>query len=122
VATAIVFVVSAAFPAVAGLSKNTASFPPWWGPLDVGIAGVLGILAIALFAIARPGVNKQAEDLTYRVYRVLIHGIFAALVVCLLFGDRIVWSQCLTGFAWRTWLLLYGLPEWLTALAAPEVQ
>jgi hypothetical protein len=63
-------------------------------------------------------VNKPAEDASYRAYRVLIHGILAMLVVFFLFGDRIVWSNCLTGFAWRAWLLFYGLPAWLTVLGA----
>jgi hypothetical protein len=63
-------------------------------------------------------VNKPAEDVSYRAYRVLIHGIFVMPVVFFLFGDRIVWSNCLTGFAWRAWLLFYGLSAWLTALGA----
>jgi hypothetical protein len=48
----------------------------------------------------------------------LIHGIFAMLVVFFLFGDRIVWTNCLTGFAWRAWLLLYGLPAWFSVFTA----
>jgi hypothetical protein len=114
VLTAIVFVISSAFPAVAGLSKHTESFPRWWGVADVGIALVLGILACAVLTLAQGGVTRQAEDASYRAYRVLIHGI---LVVCMVFmfaGDRIIWVNCITGFAWRTWLLLYSLPAWLT--------
>ena len=38
------------------------------------------------------------------------------VVVFFLFGDRIIWINCLTGFAWRAWLLLYTLPAWVTAL------
>ena len=34
-ATAIVFLISSAFHVTAGLSKNTASFPAWWGILDL---------------------------------------------------------------------------------------
>jgi hypothetical protein len=40
----------------------------------------------------------------------LIHGICITLVVLFLVGDRIVWSNCMTGFARRAWLLLDGLP------------
>ena len=43
IATAIVFLLSSLFPVVAGLSKDTASFPAWWGMLDVGIAFILAI-------------------------------------------------------------------------------
>ena len=38
------------------------------------------------------------------------------LVVFFLAGDRIIWSNCLTGFAWRAWLLMYTLPAWMTAV------
>jgi hypothetical protein len=117
VATAVVFVVSSAFPVAAGLSKHTESFPKWWGPLDVAIAFILGLLATVVLTLAQGKVNKQAEDASFRAYRILTHGILAAIVVFFLFGDRIVWVNCLTGFAWRTWLLLYCLPAWFTLLS-----
>jgi hypothetical protein len=115
-ATALVFVISSLFPIVAGLSRNTESFPKWWGVLDVGIAFVLAFLALAILALAQGNVTKQAEEASYRAYRILTHGIFTMIVVFFLFGDRIIWANCLTGFAWRTWLLLYSLPAWFTAL------
>jgi hypothetical protein len=118
VAAAVVFIISALFPLVAGLSKDTASFPKWWGVADVGIAFVLAALVIAVMALAQGRVDKRTEDVSYRAYRVLIHGSFAVLVVFVLLGDRIVWAHCLPGFAWRTWLLLYCLPAWLAALRA----
>ena len=121
VATAVVFFISSAFPVAAGLSKNTASFPGWWGMLDVSIAFLLALLAIVVIALAQGRVTRQVEDASYRAYRVLLHGILAMLVVFFLFGDRIVWVNCLTGFAWRAWLLLYSLPAWLTAFRAPRV-
>jgi len=34
-------------------------------------------------------------------------------------GDRVIWSQCLTGFAWRAWLLFYALPFWFAVLQTP---
>jgi len=111
-----VFFVSLAFPVVAGLSRNTASFPKWWGRLDVGLAFVLATLTLGVVAVARGRVAKQAVDATYRAYRILNHGIFVMLIVFFLAGDRIVWANCLTGLAWRAWLLLYILPEWFTAI------
>src|SRR5262245_4117051 len=119
VAAAIVFVISSAFPVAAGLSTNTASFPVWWGILDVGIAFGLAILAFVIQALAGGRMNKQAEDASYRTYRILTHGILALLVVFFLFGERIIWINCLPGFAWRTWLLLYSLPAWFTVLGTP---
>jgi hypothetical protein len=120
VATAIVFCVSSVFPAAAGLARNTALFPSWWGPVDVGIAFLLGLLALVLLTLARSQVDRRAREAAYGAYRVLIHGVFAALVLFVLCGDRIVWAQCLTGFAWRYWLMLYCLPEWFTAVTSPS--
>jgi hypothetical protein len=102
-ATAFVFCVSSAFPAVAGFVKDTEAWPKWWGALDVGIAFLLAMLAFAVIGLAQGKVNQQAEGASYRAYRVLIHGIFVILVAFFLFGDRIVWNNCLTGFAWRSW-------------------
>ena len=88
--------------------------------MDVAIAFVLAILVLVIMALAQDKVNKQAEDASYHAYRVLTHGIFAMIVVFFVFGDRIVWINCLTGFAWRYWLLLYSLPAWFTALRPTE--
>jgi hypothetical protein len=118
IATAVVFAISLAFPIVAGLSKNTSAFPKIWGELDVGLAFVLAVMVFAVMALARNSADKRAEDSTYRAYRVWLHGIFVMLVVFFVFGDRIVWINCLTGLAWRSWLLLYALPEWIVALRA----
>jgi hypothetical protein len=111
---AVLFVISWIFPLAAGLSKDTSSFPKWWGKLDVALAAVLAILALLIFGIVRDKVSKQAEDASYHAYRILIHGILAFGVVFIFFGDRITWVNWITGFAWRTWLLLYCLPAWLT--------
>ncbi len=111
----VLFVVSSAFPVAAGLSKDTAAFPKWWGRLDVGLAFVLVILAFVIMGIAEGKVNQQVIDATYRAYRILIHGILVLLVVFFLAGERITWIYCLTGFAWRAWLLAYCLPAWFTA-------
>jgi hypothetical protein len=116
IATAAVFVLSLIFPVAAGLSHDTASFPGWWGPLDVSLAFVLAALVLVILGIAQGKVTRPTENMTYRAYRTLIHGVFAMLVVFFLFGDRIVWSNCLTGLAWRSWLLLYALPAWFTAM------
>jgi hypothetical protein len=116
IATAVVFVISSVFPVVAGLSKNTSSFPRIWGKLDVGLAFVLAVMVFAVMALARNSVDKRAEESTYRAYRVLLHGVFVVLLVFFLFGNRIVWINCLTGLAWRSWLLLYALPEWIVAI------
>ena len=121
IVAAILFFVSSIFPAVAGLSKSKALFPKWWGVLDVTLAFFLAILAFIIMALADGSVSKDAADATYRAYRVLLHGILAILVLFFLFGDRITWSNCLTGFAWRAWLLTYSLPAWFTVLGRREL-
>src|SRR5215471_10814369 len=118
VATAAIFCVSTAFPVVAGLSKNTGAFPKWWGIADVVLAFVLAAMVLALMAAAQGRINKEADEAAYRAYRVLIHGILVMGVVFFLAGDRITWINCLTGFGWRTWLLLYALPSWFTLVRA----
>jgi hypothetical protein len=100
------------FPIVAAFVKDTNSWPKWWGQLDVGLAFILVILVFLIQGLARHHVDQQVDEVTYRAYRILLHGIFLMLVIFFVAGDRIKWTQCLTGFAWRAWLLLYMLPWW----------
>ena len=116
-AVALIFVVSSAFPVVAGLSRDTSSLSPWFGRIDVGVALVLTVLAFVMVGRAEGKITAQATQSSYRADRALLHGILALVVVFFLFGDRIAWINCLTGFAWRAWLLLYCLPAWFTAMA-----
>lgn len=119
ITTAAMFFVSIAFPLVAGLSKNTGAFPKWWGIADVVLVFVLAAMVFAVMVATHGKVSRQADDATYRAYRILIHGIFALLVVFFLAGDAITWTNCLTGLGWRAWLLLYALPAWFAALRTP---
>jgi hypothetical protein len=114
-ATAALFIISLAFPAVAAFVKDTKAWPKWWGVLDVTLAFVLVVLVLVVLTTARDRVNKEVEQITYKVYRVLIWAIFLLMAVFVVAGDRIIWTQCLTGFAWRYWLLLYALPWWIGA-------
>ena len=116
IATAIVFCISLAFPTVAAFVRDRESWPKWWGVLDVSIAFFLAVLAFLVLTITRGNVNKRAEQASYHAYRQLTHGLLVMCVVYMLFGDYIILPNCLTGFAWRAWLLLYILPAWLTAL------
>jgi len=120
VAAAVAFFLSSVFPVVAGLSKNTASFPKWWGALDVGLAFVLAGLALGVMAAAQGGEDKQVIYASYHAYRILNHGIVVMLGVFFLVGDRVVWTRCLTGFAWRAWLLIYVLPAWLATIKGAD--
>ena len=122
VATAAIFCVSTVFPMVAGLSKNAGAFPKWWGIADVVLAFVLAAMVFAVMVASHGKISKQADDATYRAYGILIHGIFVILVVFFLAGERITWINCLTGFGWRAWLLLYALPSWFTIVKAPAAR
>ena len=117
ITVAIVFLISSAFPVVAGFVKDTESWPKWWGTLDVGLAFVLAVLAFVIVGFTQGKLSRQAERASYLIYRMMTHGILVMCLVFYLFSDRIIWTQCLPGFAWRTWLLLYCLPAWFTALA-----
>ena len=112
--TAVLFFISSAFPVAASLSKDTSVFPKWWGVLDVSLALILAILAFVMYGLAQGNVTKRTEEVTYHVYRNFIHVIFALLLIFFIVGDRITWINGLPGIAWRSWLLLYLLPEWLT--------
>src|SRR5207253_9485979 len=91
VATAAIFCVSTVFPVVAGLSKNTGAFPKWWGIADVVLAFVLAAMVFLVMVAAHGKISRQADDATYRAYRILTHGIFVMLVVFFLAGERITW-------------------------------
>lgn len=119
IVSAFVFLISAAFPLGAGLSSDTSRLPRWWGAADVTIAFLLALLSFAVMGLGQSQINNQVEDSTYRAYRILIHGIFALLFVFVFFGSHIVWSQCLSGIAWRSWLLLYALPAWIALYRKP---
>ena len=114
-ATAGLFFISSLFPVASGLSKHTESFPKWWGTLDVGVALLLALSVLVMQALGRARLDKRAEDASYRAYRVLIHAIFGGLVVFAVAGDQVNWSGCLSGLAWRFWLLLYCLPVWFAS-------
>jgi len=116
VAGAIAFAISTPFPTGACIVKDTTVLPRIWGVVDVAIAAIVAVLGIAVVAIAEKRVDARATDAAYRVYRVLIHGILAALVIFFTLGERITWTNCLPGFAWRAWLLLYVLPAWIVAM------
>jgi len=108
-----VFLISSIFPLAAGFVRDTSKVPKIWGQLDVAIAFVLCLLMIAVLARGNSLVTEEIERITYRAYRSLIHVIFLMLVVFFVAGDWIKWIQCLTGFAWRAWILLYALPQWI---------
>ena len=114
-AAAVLFILSWIFPLGAGLTRDTTSFPKWWGSVDVGLAFVIALLAFVIQGLVREKVDKQAETTTCRFYRIFTHALLAVGLVVMRAGSRVTWINCATGFLWRTWLLLYILPWWLVA-------
>ena len=115
VAAAIVFFISLAFPVVAGSEKHRV-LPQVVGharcwlslcPCDPGVRNYRahsGNRGPASRGRQLPNLSGYEQWNT------------RASVVVMLFGDRIIWLNCVTGFMWRTWLLVYCLPWWFTAL------
>ena len=120
--SALLFVLSWIFPLGAGLTKDTSSFPKWWGTADVALAFVLAILAFGVQGMVYRDIDTQAKETTYRFYRIFTHAVIGVGVLVMLAGDRITWVNCATGFLWRTWLLLYILPWWLAAARRPDIR
>src|SRR5262245_19085511 len=111
--TAVVFCVSTIFPVVAAFVKDREAWPKWWGVVDVLVSVILVGMAALVMAAAKGRESEDTRLTAYRAYRVLTHGILAGLVAFFLLDDFVVWSNCLSGFVWRTWLLLYVLPAWI---------
>ena len=118
---AILFVLSWAFPVCAGLVRNPTSLPQWWGTVDVTLAFVVAVGAFGIQVLGHGNVDKQAERTAYWIYRSSLHALLVVAVLVMLAGDRIKWSNCSTGFLWRTWLFLYILPWWLAAAGRTEI-
>jgi hypothetical protein len=117
-AALILFLSSWVFPIGAGIAKDTSVLPKWWGAVDVALAFALATAAFGIPALVRGRSDKRAEETSYRAYRIATHGLLAVAVTVMMAGDRITWANCATGFMWRTWLGLYILPWWITAVRA----
>ena len=74
---AFLFVLSWIFPVSAGLVRNPASLPKWWGTVDVALAFVVAVGALVIPGLGRGNLNKQAERTTYRIYPSSLHGLFS---------------------------------------------
>ena len=81
----------------------------------MALAFILALLAFTVLALGQSRISQSEEIQTYRAYRVLIHSLFVFLLIFFLFGNHVAWNRCLTGFVWRSWLLLYVLPAWIAA-------
>ena len=82
----------------------------------MGVAFLLVLAAFGVQTQAYSRLDRKAQDTSYRVYRVVIHGLLLVALMVILAGDQVTWMNCATGFLWRAWLGVYILPWWLVAL------
>src|SRR5262249_21325691 len=73
ITTAVVFLISSLFPLGSGLARDSIAFPKLWGVLDVGVAFVLAVLALAVLGLTQGKVTREADDAAFRAYRTLLH-------------------------------------------------
>ncbi|MDQ6634019.1 MAG: hypothetical protein M3Z10_04600 [Gemmatimonadota bacterium] len=109
------FIVSAAFPVVAGV-LNRSRPSPWLGGADVAIAAILFCTTAILATRAQPAITDAHRVAALRVTHRLILLIPVLLVAYFLVGSRIDWTVLVIGLAWRGWLALYSLPAVMAAL------
>jgi hypothetical protein len=113
------FTLSLALLLIASTSREL--LPKWCGFLDV----LLVLTLIVTIELIRRAVADKVQDrvlkISYQIATSLSAGLFLALWFV---ADRIIWNTLLPGLAWRTFLLLYGLPfglmAWKTNRARPE--
>ena len=114
------FVLSTAFPVVAGL-LDAGSKPRWLGVADVAVAAVTFATAELVATRARSLATERHRARAFRVSQGLFAVIPILLVAFFLLGDRVDWTVLVIGLAWRAWLFLYTLPYLLATLEdAPE--
>jgi hypothetical protein len=113
----VLFAVSLVFPIAAGVAAGPGALPSWWGTADVLVAFLLAGVAILIDTAGRDRATSASRMASDRALRASIHTVLVVLIVFFLAGDRIKWAACLTGFAWRYWLLQYLLPSWFACRA-----
>jgi hypothetical protein len=109
------FVVSTAFPVVAGI-LNADRPPRWLGIADVAVAAVLFVVAVMVVSGVRNAIGDGHRIGAFLVGQRLTGVIPLLLVGYFVLGPRINWVVLVIGLAWRAWLLFYTLPSLLAAL------
>lgn len=109
------FVVSTAFPLIAGI-LNQSRPPLWLGVADVVVAAILFCAVAVLVGRGRGAITDRHRLAALRATQGVIGVIPALLVAYFVAGDRVNWTVLVIGLAWRGWLLLYSLPSLAEAL------
>jgi hypothetical protein len=109
------FVVSTAFPVVAGVLDMNRP-PRWLGIADVAVAALLFAAAATVAARSRGTVTDHHRLSAFRISQAVATVIPALLLAYFILGPRVDWTVLVIGVAWRAWLLLYTLPSLIAAL------
>lgn len=115
--TAVLFVLSTAFPIAASLLPEDGT-PRWLGLADVAVA--FGLMAAGLAVVARqPGpFNAAVLSGSLRILRLAASVFLVLLIVFFVTPDAVRWHVLLPGLAWRAWLFVLVLPSWLALAEA----
>jgi hypothetical protein len=113
------FVVSLALLFIA--STSSERLPRWCGFLDVLFVLTLVVTIELIRRAATYRIQNRELKISYQIATSLPTVLFLALWFA---ADSLIWNTLLPGLAWRTFLLLYGLPfgltAWMTNGASPE--
>jgi len=112
-------VVSTAFPVAASVLRMKKP-PTWIGVLDISVAGALMVVAFVTTARAGGRIDARVKEVSYRAYRASSNALPLLIAAFLLLGDRLQWDVLVIGLAWRTWVLWYALPAWISLWQAGE--
>jgi hypothetical protein len=107
--TTALFVVSSAFPVVAGL-LNVPTPPRSLGIADVTVAAMLVVAAMVLVTRAPSPPADRELAAAFRAARAVAGIIPVLLVLFFLAGNRVNWQVLVIGLAWRGWLFVYIAP------------
>ena len=109
------FVLSTAFPVVAGL-MGQSDRPRWLGITDVLVAAVTFASAALVASRARAIAEDRHRAHAFRFTQGILASIPILLAAFLVLHERVDWTVLVIGLAWRGWLIIYTLPFLLAAL------
>lgn len=93
-------------------STGRERLPSWAGPVD----GVIAFLVVATLALVHARSASRVEATTLRASQTAMTVIVpGAFVLLWLFRDRLDWNILMPGLAWRSFVVLSGLPLSLAA-------
>lgn len=117
----VLFAFSSMFPLVACFLSADA-IPRWLGVADVVVAASLLVVMFRLVARTKGSILDVHRITAFEITHRILALIPALLVAYFALGERVNWTVLTIGLAWRSWLLIYCLPNLIAAHngSAPE--